>query len=265
MTLEGRALAVRYAGATARALDGVSLAVEPGRLVAVAGPNGSGKTTLVRALLGHLPLEAGEALLDGRPVREWPAGAVARGVGVVTQREEIVFPLSVRQTVFLGRYPHLGPLTAEGAADVAAVAAALRRCDIESLADRRVDTLSGGEWQRVRVARALAQEPRILVLDEPTAALDVRHEMELFELIRVLVNDGLAGLVITHQLNLAARFADRIVLLSGGRVAADGSPDEVFRPDVLARVFEWPLAVTRLPDGAPHAVPERRQRIADSG
>jgi iron complex transport system ATP-binding protein len=258
--LEARALAVRYPGAAARALDGVSLKVEPGRLVAVAGPNGGGKTTLVRALLGHLPLEAGDALLDGRPVRGWKAGEVARGVGVVSQREEIVFPLTVRQTVLLGRYPHLGPMSAEGPADHAAVAAALRRCDMEPLAERRVDTLSGGEWQRVRVARALAQEPRILVLDEPTAALDVRHEMELFELIRVLVNDGLAGLVITHQLNLAARFADRVVLLAGGRVAAEGRPDDVFRPDVLAGVFEWPLAVTRLPEGAPQAFAERRRR-----
>lgn len=260
MILEARALAARYPGAPARALDGVSLRVEPGRLVAVAGPNGGGKTTLVRALLGHLPPEAGDALLDGRPVREWKAGAVARGVGVVSQREEIVFPLTVRQTVLLGRYPHLGPLSAEGPADHAAVAAALGRCDIEWLAERRVDTLSGGEWQRVRVARALAQEPRILVLDEPTVSLDVRHEMELFELIRALVDDGIAGLIITHQLNLAARFADRVILMACGCVMADGSPDDVFRPDVLARVFEWPLAVTRLPEGAPQAFAERRRR-----
>jgi iron complex transport system ATP-binding protein len=256
--LESRGLAVRYPGASGRALDGISIRVAPRQLVAVAGPNGGGKTTLVRALLGHLPLEAGEAFLDGKPVRQWKPAEIARGVGVVPQREEIVFPLSVRQTVLLGRYPHLGPLAAEGPGDLAAVASALRRCDIEWLAERRVDTLSGGEWQRVRVARALAQEPRILVLDEPTAALDVRHEMELFELIRTLVDDGIAGLVITHQLNLAARFADRIVLLACGHVMADGTPDEVFQPEVLARVFQWPLAVSRLPDGAPHAVPERR-------
>jgi iron complex transport system ATP-binding protein len=258
MILEARGLAVRYAGEPARALDGVSLTVTPGRLVAVAGPNGSGKTTLVRALLGHRPADAGAALLDGTPVRQWKPAAIARGVGVVAQREEIVFPLTVRQTVLLGRYPHLGPLAAEGEADRAAVEAALRRCDIGGLAERRVDSLSGGEWQRVRVARALAQEPRVLVLDEPSAALDVRHEMELFELIRGLVSGGIAGLVITHQLNLAARFADRIVLLTGGRVVADGAPDAVFRPEVLARVFEWPLAVTRLPDGAPQAFAERR-------
>jgi iron complex transport system ATP-binding protein len=258
MILEARGLAVRYAGEPARALDGVSLTVTPVGLVGVAGPHGCGKTPLGGGLVGHLPADAGEPLLDGTPVRQWKPAAIARGVGVVAQREEIVFPLTVRQTVLLGRYPHLGPLAAEGEADRAAVEAALRRCDIGGLAERRVDSLSGGEWQRVRVARALAQEPRVLVLDEPSAALDVRHEMELFELIRGLVTAGIAGLVITHQLNLAARFADRIVLLTGGRVAADGAPDAVFRPEVLARVFEWPLAVTRLPDGAPQAFAERR-------
>ena len=259
MILEARGLAVRYPGAVSRALDGVSLSVPSGQLVAVAGPNGGGKTTLVRALLGHLPPEAGEALLAGRPVRQWKPAAIARSVGVVAQREEIVFPLTVHQTVLLGRYPHLGPLAAEGPADFLAVDAALRRCDVEWLAGRRVDSLSGGEWQRVRVARALAQEPRVLVLDEPTAALDVRHEMELFELIRTLVSGGIAGLVITHQLNLAARFADRVVLMAGGRVLAEGAPEAVFEPEVLARVFEWPLAVTRLPDGTPQAFAERRR------
>jgi iron complex transport system ATP-binding protein len=159
--------------------------------------------------------------------------------------------------VMLGRYPHLGPLAPEGPTDREAVLKALRRCDVESLAQRKVDTLSGGEWQRVRVARALAQNPRILVLDEPTASLDVRHEMELFELIRTLVSEGLAGLVVTHELNLAARFADRILLLSGGRVAAEGPPVEVFRAEILARVFQWPVAVTTLPEGAPQVIPLR--------
>ncbi|HEU5170446.1 MAG TPA: ABC transporter ATP-binding protein [Gemmatimonadales bacterium] len=257
MILEARDLAVRYAGAPAPAVDGVSLRLEPARLVAVTGPNGSGKTTLVRALLGHLPLERGEALLDGRPVAAWRRAALAREVAVVAQREEIVFPLTVRETVLLGRYPHLGPLAPEGPADRAAVAAALRRCDVEWLGERRVDTLSGGEWQRVRIARALAQAPRVLVLDEPTASLDVRHEMELFELIRTLVADGLAGLVVTHELNLAARFADRIVLLAEGRVVADGVPAEVFRREILTRVFQWPVAVTEW-EGRPQVVALRR-------
>ncbi|HEX5387564.1 MAG TPA: ABC transporter ATP-binding protein [Gemmatimonadales bacterium] len=258
MILEGRELTVRYDGASVPALDGVSLRVTPRELLAVCGPNGSGKTTLVRALLGLVPLNGGAALLDERPVAEWRGGSLAKVVGVVAQREDIVFPLTVAQMVLLGRYPHLGPLAPEGPQDREAVLKALRRCDVERLAKRRVDTLSGGEWQLVRLARALAQQPRILVLDEPTASLDVRHEMELFELVRGLVRDGLAGLVITHELNLAARFADRIVLLDEGRVAAEGSPAEVFRSDTLERIFQWPVSVATLPDGSPQVVPERK-------
>ena len=169
----------------------------------------------------------------------------------------MTFPLRVDETVMLGRYARLGPLAAPGDSDRAAVAEALARCDVGVLAERTVDTLSGGEWQRVRLARALAQEPRVLVLDEPTTSLDVRHEMELFELVRRLVDGGLAGLVITHHINLAARYADRILLLSGGRVAGDGPPGEVLREDTLRTVFDWPLAVTPWSDGSPQMVPLR--------
>jgi iron complex transport system ATP-binding protein len=255
--LSARDLAVRYPGTHTLALDGVTIELAPTRLVAVAGPNGSGKTTLVRALLGVLPLERGSAQLDGKPVSEWRRGPLARVVGVVSQREEVVFPLTVSQTVMLGRYPHLGPLAPIGFQDREATLKALRRCDIEDLAERHVDTLSGGEWQRVRVARALAQQPRILVLDEPTASLDVRHQMELFELIRTLVTDGLAGLVVTHELNLTARFADRVVLLNEGRVVADGTPVEVLRREILSEVFQWPVAVTTWSDGSPQVIPLR--------
>jgi iron complex transport system ATP-binding protein len=255
--LAARNLTVSYPGTRTRALDGVSLDLEPKRLVAVAGPNGSGKTTLVRALLGLLRLERGSAELDGKPVGEWRRGSLAKVVGVVAQREEVVFPLTVSQTVILGRYPHLGPLAPIGFHDREATIKALRRCDIENLAQRRVDTLSGGEWQRVRVARALAQQPRILVLDEPTASLDVRHQMEVFELVRTLVKDGLAGLVVTHELNLVARFADRVVLLNEGKVVADGTPNDVFRRDILSKVFQWPVAVTTWYDGSPQVIPLR--------
>jgi iron complex transport system ATP-binding protein len=137
------------------------------------------------------------------------------------------------------------------------VAEALARCDVSALADRTIDTLSGGEWQRVRLARALAQQPRVLVLDEPTTSLDVRHEMELFELVRRLVDGGLAGLVITHHLNLAARYADRMLLLCAGRVAGEGPPATVLREDILRAVFDWPLAVTAWGDGSPQVVPLR--------
>jgi iron complex transport system ATP-binding protein len=128
---------------------------------------------------------------------------------------------------------------------------------VDGLAGRPVDTLSGGEWQRVRLARALAQEPRVLLLDEPTASLDVRHEMELLELVRRLVDGGMAVLVVTHELNLAARFADRIVLLDEGRVAAQGTPADVLTRATLSQVFGWPVAVTTWCDGSPQVVPLR--------
>ncbi len=257
MILEAEDLTVRYAGAPACALDGVSFGARAGELLAVAGPNGSGKTTLIRALLGLVAAERGVARVDGRASDAWRREELARVVGVVPQREEIVFPLRVRDMVMLGRYARLGPVAPPGAADQAAVDRALTRCDAAALADRRVDELSGGEWQRVRVARAVAQEPRVLLLDEPTVSLDVRHAMELFELVRELTDDGLAGVVITHELNLAARFADRMLLLDGGRVVRVGTPQEVLERTVLERVFRWPVAVMPWRDGSPQVVPLR--------
>jgi iron complex transport system ATP-binding protein len=261
--LEAAGVTVRYRGTGRAALAEVSCSVGASRLVAVVGPNGSGKTTLVRAVSGLVGLSAGEVRIDGRAVPEWPRGELARTLAVVSQREENVFPLTVQETVMLGRYARLRPLAPPGEPDREAVRRALARCNVTALADRPVDALSGGEWQRVRIARALAQEPRLLVLDEPTASLDVRHEMELFELVRGLVDGGLAGLVITHHLNLAARFADRMLLLSEGRVVADGAPLEVLRQDVLRRVFEWPVAVTTWCDGSPQVVPLRPGEVAE--
>lgn len=261
MILEARAVSVRYRRDRPLALQQVSCGVSSGELVAVVGPNGSGKTTLLRALLGLIPLEQGTALIDGRPVAQWPRRLLAQTIGVVGQQEETVFPLSVEETVMLGRYASLGPLGAPGARDRTAVRTALERCDIVDLAGRRVDTLSGGEWKRVRVARALAQEPRALVLDEPTASLDVRHEMELFELVTRLVIEGLGALVITHHLNLAARFAHRVLLLDRGRLVAAGAPSVVLTRDTLSRVFDWPVAVTTWPDGSPQVVPLRAGEV----
>lgn len=259
MIIEARSVSVRYQRNGPLALDEVSCDVRASELVAVVGPNGSGKTTLLRALLGLVPLERGVALIDNRPVSQWSRRELARTVGVVGQQEEAVFPLTVAEMVMLGRYAYLGPVDAPGPKDRAAVQTALERCDIVGLASRPVDSLSGGEWKRVRVARALAQEPRALVLDEPTASLDIRHEMELFELIGQLVNGGLAGLVITHHLNLGARFAHRILLLDRGSVVALGSPAEVLNRETVSRVFQWPVAVTTGVDGIPQVIPVRLQ------
>ena len=257
MIIEAADVEVRYPGAGAPALNRVNCGLHQGSLLAVVGPNGGGKTTLLRAILGMVPLQQGTVLIAGKPVAEWARRDLAQVVGVVAQREEMIYPLKVEETVLLGRYARLGPVAAARDEDRAAVETALRRCDVWDLRRRRTDTLSGGEWQRVRVARALAQEPRALLLDEPTAALDIRHEMEIFELIHQLVQEGLAALVITHHINLAARFATRMLLLSRGEVAAEGPPATVLRPEVLEPVFEWPVAVRDWLEHTPQLVPLR--------
>ena len=245
-----------YPGSAEAALRGVTMTVADGSLTAVIGPNGSGKSTLLRALLGVVRPNGGSTTLDGRDSQTWDRRELARQVGVVPQSETVAFPLTVRAMVAMGRYPHLGPLRAERPADRAAIEQALARCDVQNLRDRSVTALSGGELQRVRIARALAQEPRALVLDEPTASLDIRHEMAILGLLREWADGGMTMLLITHQLNLAARFADRMVLLDRGAVAAAGVPREVLREEVLQRVYGWPVRVDQDPvTGSVRVVP----------
>ncbi len=250
----------RYPGASQDALDGVSLSVGAREFHAVLGPNGSGKTTLVRIALGALEPLVGRADVIDRPASHWPRQDLARLVGVVPQREDNLFPQRVRETVLLGRYPHLSLWGRERAEDHDAVDRALRACDVAHLADRWLWTLSGGEYQRVRVARALAQEPRLLVLDEPGMSLDLKHEMGLFELVLGLVKtQGLGVLMITHDLNLAARFADSLLLLSEGRPVASGAPADVLTQEIVQTVFSWPVMMQTI-DGRPQMVPLRQPK-----
>jgi iron complex transport system ATP-binding protein len=213
----------------------------------------------VKALLRRADIPRGSATIDGRDVRSLSYAELALNVAVVPQREEAAFPTQVREYVFLGRYPHLGLWRAPSSEDHLAVEQALSQAGVEDLADRDTDALSGGEWQRVRIARALAQRSPALVLDEPTTFLDVAHEMAIFELMSSLARSGLAVLLVSHQLNLVARFADTIVLLDRGKVATSGSPTEVMRADRLEAIYGWPVVITRDPAvGAPALVPLRR-------
>ena len=259
LILDVRDVRYRYPGAPTDALGGVSLSARAGEVAAVLGPNGSGKTTLLRVALGVVAPSAGGAAILGRPAPSWSRRALAQVVGVVTQREENLFPQRVRETVLLGRYAHLSLWGRERAVDHAAVRRALARADALHLAERWIWTLSSGEYQRVRLARALAQEPRLLVLDEPTVSLDVRHEMALFELVRGWVDRaGLATVVITHQVNLAARFADQVLVLAEGEVAARGTPAAVLTRETLERVFAWPVAIAPF-EGRPQMIPLRHR------
>lgn len=252
-------LVVSYHQAPKNAVDGVSFLVPRGKLTALAGPNGSGKSSIVRALLRRADIVGGSVSIDGSDVSTFSYADLAKNVAVVPQREEAAFPTGVREYVALGRYPHLGLWRAPGRDDARAVDQALAQAGVDDLAKRDTDALSGGEWQRVRIARALAQEAPALVLDEPTTFLDVAHEMAIFELLSSLARSGLAVLLVSHQLNLVARFADTIVLLNEGKVALSGRPDEVMRADRLEKIYSWPLVITRDPAvGAPALVPLRK-------
>jgi len=254
---------VRYGRAVRPAVDGVSFDVPANAITAVVGPNGSGKSTLVRALLGRVPVERGRIEVDGTDAAELDRRELARRVAVVSQREEPTFPLAVSDYIALGRHPHahLWSSTDPDAPD--AIANAIADAHVSAFVDRTTDELSGGEWQRVRIARALAQNAKALVLDEPTTYLDIGHEMAVFELLDTLARREQAVLVVSHQLNLVARFAHHVVLLHQGVIAAAGAPADVMRGDVLERVYDWPLVVTRDPAvGAPALLPLRGGRRA---
>jgi iron complex transport system ATP-binding protein len=252
-------LVVAYPGAKRNAVNGVSFSVRSARLTALAGPNGSGKSSIVRALIRRAQIVSGSVRIGGVDVRALSPGELARRLAVVPQREESAFPLKVRDYVGLGRYPHLGLWRAPSSVDSGAVDQALSQAGVAMLADRDTDALSGGEWQRVRIARALAQRAPALVLDEPTTFLDVAHEMAIFELLASLARSGLAILLVSHQLNLVARFADTIVLLNDGVVATSGPPADVMKADRLESIYGWPVVITHDPAvGAPSLVPLRR-------
>jgi iron complex transport system ATP-binding protein len=252
-------IVVRYDGALQPALDGVTFDVPAGAMTAVAGPNGSGKSTLVRALLRRQSLVRGRIEVGGDDLAMLSQRELAQRVAVAPQREDAAFPMRVDEYVSLARFPRLGLWESPSSVDREAVDRALQRAGVSEFTERRTDELSGGEWQRVRIARALAQEGGALVLDEPTTFLDMPHEMSLFELLDSLAREGLAVLIVSHQLNLLARFARTIVLLNHGRIAAAGSPSEVMRAPILESIYDWPLVVTRDPAaGAPALLPLRR-------
>lgn len=227
---------------TTHVLDGVSLSVEPGEFVALVGPNGAGKTTLLRTINGILSPDAGVVTLDGTPVRELSAKAVGRQVATVPQDTHVGFPFSVEQIVEMGRTPHRSRLDWTDEADP--VERAMERTDTLALRDRTIDSLSGGERQRVLLARALAQEPDALLLDEPTASLDINHQVQVLGLVAELVEEGRAALAAIHDLDLAARFCDRLLLLSGGAIRARGPPAQVLGDDTLADAFGTDTAVS---------------------
>ena len=233
--IELRGVTVELGGTAV--VDRVDAVVERGEWLALIGPNGAGKTTLLRAIARLVPF-SGEISLDGRPAPELARGELARLVAVVPQEPSTPPWMTVAEYVLLGRTPHLGPLAREGARDRDAAGRALARLDLLAFVERRLGTLSGGEKQRVVVARALAQEASIVLLDEPTAALDIGHQQQALDLLDVLRQEsGLTLVGAMHDLTLAAQYADRMLLLNGGRVVANGPPADVLTEATISQHY----------------------------
>jgi len=235
---------ISFAYDTRIVLKGVSISAGEREFIGLIGPNGSGKSTLLRSLLGLLPITAGDIRLSGRQLGTMSRTEIARHITLVPQDTSIDLPFLVREIVAMGRTPYLGRFRPEGAADKAAVEHALRVTETESLAERAVSELSGGERQRVAIARAIAQETRVILLDEPTSNLDLAHQLEVLSLIRNIADDGKCAVAALHDLTLAARFCTRILLMSCGEIVADASSSAVITEANLARFFGIHARVT---------------------
>lgn len=236
-------------------LDGVSLSVERGDFVGLVGPNGAGKTTLLQTINGVLEPDRGEVLVDGATVNDLSSRAASRRVATVPQDTTVAFEFPVEAVVEMGRTPHRGRLSGDPDGREA-IERALDRTDTARFRERPVGSLSGGERQRVVLARALAQATPALVLDEPTASLDVNHQVRTLELVRALTREGKGALAAIHDLDLAARFCDRLAVLADGDVRAVGPPEEVLTGERVAAVFDTPAAVVPSPvTGAPTVTP----------
>ncbi|MEM7199875.1 MAG: ABC transporter ATP-binding protein [Planctomycetota bacterium] len=224
-------------------LRDVEARAEPGQVVGLVGPNGSGKSTLLKILSAVLPDYRGSARIDGQEVGMWPRRELARRIAVVPQEVSFGFPFTALQVVLMGRHPHLAGLAFESAADIECAHEALERCDALGLADRVIHELSSGERQRILFAKALTQQPRGLLLDEPVSFLDIRHQVDLYDIVRELAAEGRTVVTALHDLNLAAEYCDKIYLLRGGRVVAGGAAAEVLTYANLTEVFETEVYV----------------------
>lgn len=249
-------LVFRYGGLTV--VDGVSLTIRDGEILGVIGPNGSGKSTLLKLLGGVLTPQGGRVVLRDALETELTRAQIARRIAMVPQDSYVPFPFTVAEIVLMGRAPHLRPFALEGERDRGVAAAAMARLGITELAGRTIQELSGGERQRVMFARALAQEASILLLDEPAAFLDLRHQMAVYETLAELRGEGRAVATVLHDLNLAALYCDQIAVLKQGRLVALGSPRDVISAAMIETVFETRCRVEDDPTSGMRTVLPRR-------
>lgn len=237
-------------------VEQASLDISHGELVALVGPNGAGKTTMLGVLAGDRTPTSGTVTVDGKSPSEWGVVELSRRRAVLTQDNQVSFPFRVREVVAMGRTPWRG--TKQTHEDDEAIAAALLECDVLHLANRTFTSLSGGESARVSLARVLAQRTPAVLLDEPTASLDLRHQEDVLTIARRLADSGTAVGVVLHDLSLAAAYADRVAVMEKGRVAAVGTPDEVMEPELLERVYGIGVRIVRdTVTDAPIVIPHR--------
>jgi iron complex transport system ATP-binding protein len=249
--------AIHFAYGARPALAGVDLELAAGSIVGIVGPNGAGKSTLIRLLGGLAAPSAGAIGFAGRPLAGRPRRELAREIAYVPQDYALEFPFTVGEVVLMGRYPHHGAAALEDARDLALARAAMERTDVWELRDCRFGELSGGERRRVVLAQAFCQQTRVILLDEPTAALDAAHELTLARALRAArAERGTTVVVVTHNLALAARLCERVVCLSGGRLIADGAPLAVLGGEAVGRAFGVTFHAGLVPGGAlPYVVP----------
>ncbi|CAN5257825.1 Fe3+-hydroxamate ABC transporter ATP-binding protein FhuC [soil metagenome] len=240
-------------------LHEVDLQVRTGDFIGLIGPNGAGKSTLLHLLTGWLRPTSGAALLHDKPLSEWKRRDIAREIALAPQREEAAFPFTVEEVVLMGRYARQASTFAFSSEQDRRVASeALSEVGLDGFAQRRADELSGGERQRLLLARSLAQQTPILLLDEPTASLDLSHQRLLFTLLEKLNREkNLTVVAVSHDMNLAAMYCRELAVLHEGRIFARGTPPEILKEELLDKVFHVPLRVTEHPDGAPHVMMRR--------
>tara|TARA_R110002020_G_scaffold58075_7_gene159445 strand:+ start:1939 stop:2784 length:846 start_codon:yes stop_codon:yes gene_type:complete len=263
--LTGKALHAGYD--TRRVLDGVDIAIEEGKLTVLLGPNGSGKSTLLKTLARTLNPSAGHVYLDGKDIHRSKTREVAKRLGILPQGPVAPEGLSVKQLVGMGRFPHQGLWQKNAQQDAEAIREAMSYTNVTELAERNVDALSGGQRQRCWIAMVLAQQTDLILLDEPTTFLDLKVQVDLLELLSRLAHEkGRTLLLVLHDLNLAAAYADHLVMMCDGRIVTSGAPSEVFTTANLKRVFDLNAHVIHDPEsGSPICVPRKRcQSIAET-
>ncbi|HAR49934.1 hypothetical protein ER57_11795 [Smithella sp. SCADC] len=244
---------VNFSYAAKPVMGNISFAIDEGQVVAVIGPNGSGKTTLLKIINGTLFPDAGQMLIDGKETGRWQRKEIAQKVAIVPQETAMIFPFYAEEIVLMGRFPHLGRYSFEDKKDYKIVHEAMEKTDTLAFADRRFSELSAGERQRVLIARALAQEPKVLLLDESTVFLDLKHQSQFLALLRQLnTEQKLTVIFVTHDINLAAQNADRIILLYSGKIYAIGKPAEVITAANIKEVYDVDAGIDSNPyDGSP--------------